>query len=142
MAGLCEDGNEPPGSLKAITIAEKINLGVRSWPLNLTLDKHEGDFWSRSAEDAPFSIKSFLGHCYPPFDFLVAAHVTLKCAGAPSSDTIVIWSARSPDLTPLDFFLWGCMKEKVYQTETASREEVVTKINTAAIKLQHGLDNV
>ncbi|KAJ4432325.1 hypothetical protein ANN_20944 [Periplaneta americana] len=30
----------------------------------------------RSAEDAPFSIKSFLGYCYPPFDFLAAARVT------------------------------------------------------------------
>ncbi|KAJ4435502.1 hypothetical protein ANN_18118 [Periplaneta americana] len=30
----------------------------------------------RSAENTPFSIKSFLCHCYPPFDFLAAAHVT------------------------------------------------------------------
>ena len=26
------------------------------------------------------------------------------------------WPARSPDLTPLDFFLWGYMKSKVYLT--------------------------
>lgn len=25
------------------------------------------------------------------------------------------WPARSPDLTPLDFFLWGYLKQKVYQ---------------------------
>lgn len=25
------------------------------------------------------------------------------------------WPARSPDLTPLDFFLWGYLKEKVYR---------------------------
>ena len=25
------------------------------------------------------------------------------------------WPARSPDLTPCDFFLWGWMKEKVYK---------------------------
>ena len=25
------------------------------------------------------------------------------------------WPARSPDLTPCDFFLWGCMKDKVNQ---------------------------
>ena len=24
-------------------------------------------------------------------------------------------AARSPDLTPLDFFLWGYVKQKVYQ---------------------------
>lgn len=27
------------------------------------------------------------------------------------------WPARSPDLTPLDFFLWGYLKEKVYANE-------------------------
>lgn len=26
------------------------------------------------------------------------------------------WPARSPDLTPLDFFLWGVLKTKVYET--------------------------
>ena len=28
----------------------------------------------------------------------------------------VEWPARSPDLTPLDFFLWGYLKSKVYVT--------------------------
>lgn len=27
------------------------------------------------------------------------------------------WPARSPDLTPLDFFLWGYLKSKVYKTK-------------------------
>ena len=26
------------------------------------------------------------------------------------------WAARSPDLTPCDFFLWGFLKSKVYST--------------------------
>lgn len=29
----------------------------------------------------------------------------------------VTWPARSPDLTPLDFFLWGYLKERVYEQE-------------------------
>ena len=37
----------------------------------------------------------------------------------------IAWPVRSPDLTPLDFFLWGCMKENVYETEIASREELI-----------------
>ena len=54
----------------------------------------------------------------------------------------VAWSARSPDLTPLDFFLWGCMTDKVCETETASREELVAKINTTAMEIrQRGLGN-
>lgn len=28
----------------------------------------------------------------------------------------VEWPARSPDLTPLDFFLWGYVKDRVYRT--------------------------
>ena len=39
----------------------------------------------------------------------------------------VVWPARSPDLTPLNYFLWGCMKEKVYETEIASRERPCCK---------------
>ena len=35
-------------------------------------------------------------------------------------DGPVAWLARSPDLSQLDFFLWRCMKENVYETEIAS----------------------
>ncbi|KAJ4448365.1 hypothetical protein ANN_10381 [Periplaneta americana] len=78
-----------------------------------------------------------------------AADLTSTCRsrGGRSSnqnavDTIVAWPAWSPDLTPLNFFLWDCKKEKVYQTEIASREELIAKINTAAMEIyQHGLDN-
>jgi hypothetical protein len=27
-----------------------------------------------------------------------------------------IWAAHSPDLNPCDFFLWGCLKDKVYNS--------------------------
>jgi hypothetical protein len=33
-----------------------------------------------------------------------------------SRNRTVLWSARSPDLTPLDFFLWSVVKSDVYQT--------------------------
>lgn len=26
------------------------------------------------------------------------------------------WPARNPDINPLDFFVWGCMKQSVYRT--------------------------
>lgn len=38
------------------------------------------------------------------------------------------WPARSPDLTPLDFFLWGYLKTKIYKTEPASLEELRRRI--------------
>ena len=31
-----------------------------------------------------------------------------------SQDTNIPWPARSPDLTPMDFFVWGYIRSKVY----------------------------
>ncbi|EZA61385.1 hypothetical protein X777_12292 [Ooceraea biroi] len=40
----------------------------------------------------------------------------------------VSWPARSPDLTPLDFFLWSTIKQYVYHERIDSREELQNKI--------------
>lgn len=37
----------------------------------------------------------------------------------------------SPDLTPLDFFLWGHLKKIVYEQEPASPEEVIARMQIA-----------
>ena len=44
----------------------------------------------------------------------------------------VVWPARSPDMTPLDFFLWGAMKNLVYETPVDSEIELVGRIVAAA----------
>ena len=38
------------------------------------------------------------------------------------------WAPRSPDLTPLDFFLWGYLKQKVYMTPIKDLAELRLKI--------------
>ena len=38
------------------------------------------------------------------------------------------WPARSPDLTPCDFFLWGWLKEQVYSTKPTTLEELEGRI--------------
>lgn len=38
------------------------------------------------------------------------------------------WPPRSPDLTPLDFYLWGKIKEKVYVTPVNCREELERRL--------------
>lgn len=38
------------------------------------------------------------------------------------------WPPRSPDLTPLDFFLWGHLKSKIYATQPESLEELRRRI--------------
>ena len=44
----------------------------------------------------------------------------------------VAWPARSPDMTPLDFFFWGAMKELVYATPVDSELDLVGRIVAAA----------
>ena len=43
-----------------------------------------------------------------------------------------IWPARSPDLTPLDYFLWGHMKSLVYETPVDSEEDLLARVMAAA----------
>lgn len=44
------------------------------------------------------------------------------------ADAPIKWPARSPDLTPCDFFLWGAVKSKVYASTIASEEDLQRKI--------------
>nr|WP_253308897.1 DUF4817 domain-containing protein [Rickettsia endosymbiont of Ceutorhynchus assimilis] len=43
----------------------------------------------------------------------------------------VAWPARSPDLTPLDFFLWGNIKQIVYQEAPTTPENMMERIRNA-----------
>jgi transposase len=43
----------------------------------------------------------------------------------------VEWPARSPDLTPLDFYLWGYVKSVVYQIQPLSIDDLKQKIIAA-----------
>ena len=57
------------------------------------------------------------------------------------------WPARSPDLTPCDFFLWGWAKEEVYKTNPKSLEELKDKIlevlgNVPSDFLSKTIDNI
>ena len=39
-----------------------------------------------------------------------------------------LWPARSPDMTPCDFYLWGRLKNAVYKTKPRTLEEVKRNI--------------
>ena len=45
-------------------------------------------------------------------------------------------SARSPDLTPLDFFLWGQVKNEVYASEVHTEDELRQRIERAFEKIK------
>ena len=48
----------------------------------------------------------------------------------------VAWPARSPDLTPLDFFLWGHVKTIVYETPVDTVQELRERIVAAFERVQ------
>lgn len=52
----------------------------------------------------------------------------------------VHWPARSPDLTPLDYFLWGHMKQLVYRTPVESEIDLVGRITEAAARIQEDVN--
>lgn len=45
------------------------------------------------------------------------------------------WPPRSPDLTPLDFHLWGRIKELVYSRPVQTREELLNRVHDAFTNL-------
>ncbi|EZA60094.1 hypothetical protein X777_13919 [Ooceraea biroi] len=48
----------------------------------------------------------------------------------------VFWPPRSPDLTPLDFYLWATLKNKVYSTEVISLEDLKQRITNSVTEMQ------
>lgn len=44
----------------------------------------------------------------------------------------ILWPPRSPDLNPLDFFYWGCIKEKVYSKPIQNLTELRQRIAETA----------
>ncbi|MBZ5796973.1 hypothetical protein K8353_43720, partial [Burkholderia contaminans] len=53
------------------------------------------------------------------------------------------WPARSPDLTPLDYFLWGYLKSKVYVTRPENLEDLKARIRHEIYRIPlEVIDNV
>ncbi|KAJ8957731.1 hypothetical protein NQ318_017629 [Aromia moschata] len=47
------------------------------------------------------------------------------------SSPLIPWPQRSPDITPLDFFFGGTIKNKMYATRPQTREELSDRIRQA-----------
>lgn len=56
----------------------------------------------------------------------------------------IAWPPRSPDLSKLDFFLWGVIKEEVYKTPVTTMEDMQERIRASieTIKTKDMLNNV
>lgn len=49
----------------------------------------------------------------------------------------VAWPPRSPDLNPLDYFVWGHLKQIVYDTPVNTREELIRRIRNACDEIKN-----
>ncbi|GBM65542.1 hypothetical protein AVEN_83389-1 [Araneus ventricosus] len=47
----------------------------------------------------------------------------------------VEWPPRAPDLNPLDFFLWGYIKQRVYSTPSPTLKELRNRITDACARV-------
>jgi len=47
------------------------------------------------------------------------------------------WPARSPDLSPLDYCVWGWMKELVYSVKVVTRDALLGRILDAADRIRN-----
>jgi hypothetical protein len=52
------------------------------------------------------------------------------------------WPARSPYLSPLDYFLCGHMKSLVYEVKSNSRTELLNRIMDSCIHIRNDRDSV
>lgn len=52
------------------------------------------------------------------------------------------WPARSPDLSPLDFYLWGHWKELVYSVPINTREQLIARIFDTAGAMRQKLQEI
>lgn len=64
----------------------------------------------------------------PHFSLLARNHLNANFVNWIGRGGPVNWPPRSPDFSPLDYFLWGHMKTKVYQHKVDTKEELLVKI--------------
>ena len=59
------------------------------------------------------------------------------CGRVVSRKTEHPWPAHSPDLTPLDFYLWGYLKSRVYQGSPKTLQDLKTAIGREIRRIPH-----
>ena len=60
-----------------------------------------------------------------------------------SRSTYVVWPRRSCNLTPLDYYLWGAVKDKCYADKPETIDALKDNIREAIGEIQlHTIDNV
>lgn len=55
-----------------------------------------------------------------------------------ASDGPFLWPPRSPDLTVLDYFIWGTIKNIVYFNPVTTKEDCMARVRDAFASLSQG----
>ncbi|KAJ4450238.1 hypothetical protein ANN_01657 [Periplaneta americana] len=148
MAGLCEGGNEPAGSLKAISTrrAYQREFGVRNPPKRNTilglvnklettgsLVSEKGKHRSSRLPTVVVDVRARLEQS-PKKSLRRLSQETgnqIRIIASFFDDRIIsrnLWPPRSPDLTTPDFFLWGYLKDRVYATRPQTLDDLKQEI--------------
>ena len=53
-----------------------------------------------------------------------------------STDGTISWAPRSPDMTPLDFFLWGHIKSNIYKTNVRDLDDLKSRISQEILAIK------
>ncbi|GBO01718.1 hypothetical protein AVEN_3636-1 [Araneus ventricosus] len=64
-------------------------------------------------------------------DFLPQFYQNRVCKYAIGYGGFQEWPSRSPDLTPMDFFLWGYLRKQVYATPPPTLQDLQRRITDA-----------
>jgi hypothetical protein len=88
-------------------------------------------------EDVPLAVRRDMCFQHPAnFSAQTQKHLNtqppdmwLGCGGP------VSWPTRSPDLNPLDFFLWGHLKEIIYSYPPTALEDLSAKFHSAVANI-------
>lgn len=54
----------------------------------------------------------------------------------------ISWPPRSPDLTPLDYNLWGWFKNDVYKVKVDTRDALIRRIRNAALNIKERHESI
>lgn len=98
------------------------------------------DILPQLLEDVPLATRQVMwlqqDGCPAHFRLIVRQHLDVQFPGRwIGRGSRTSWPARSPDLTPLDFYVWGRLKDMVYSECPTTAEDMRVRIRQACAQL-------
>ena len=91
-----------------------------------------GNIWFQQDDAMCHTAEATLDVLRPAFEYCII-----------SRRADIVWPHRSCDLTPLDYYLWGTVKDKCYADKPETIDALKKNIREAIVEIQlHTIDNV